>query len=131
MTELRPGQWVKVSYEAEYVTPPTTFEPGHYVRVPDGPVERRAYVPPTATLEPIEDLRPGDIYRDESGDVGVWLPNEYGSPWLMVHLSRDSRAVHSGDRAPDQYMTRPLTLLVRDGKLVPELPEYLTEPGRS
>lgn len=109
---LRKGQKVKVSYEAEYEGP--FFDGWHQLQIG----KRAPIAPPDATIEPIEDLQPGDVYLDAEGDIAVWLPAHQSRPWLVTHIRGCVRAVNVGERAYGEYMQRPLTLLVRDGKPV-------------
>jgi hypothetical protein len=85
------------------------------VETPDG---LALAVPADATIEVLEDLRPGDVYRDAEDDVAAYLPDGGTRPWLVIGIRGCVRAVNVGERAYDEWLYRPLTLLVRDGKPV-------------
>ena len=107
--ELRQGQRVRVSYEATYESAGLGDSAhAHYVNVG---VPVQAGVPAHATIEPIEDLRAGDVILTAAGFTVYCL-----------HLGSEGFYTPQKDapkhwwNAPD--LPRPLTLLVRDGKAV-------------
>jgi hypothetical protein len=105
----RKGDRVRVTYEAEYEYY-DEGQKGHRVTSTVG--RASLFAPPGATLEVLEDLRPGDVYRDDDAALVIYVPISSvpieGYPWLNAN----------GDRVADSYATRPLTLLVRDGREV-------------
>jgi hypothetical protein len=107
----RKGDLVRVTYEGRYF-PYTDYAT---VETPDG---LALAVPADATIEVLEDLRPGDVYRDAEDDVAAYLPDGGTRPWLVIGIRGCVRAVNVGERAYDEWLYRPLTLLVRDGKPV-------------
>ena len=110
---LRKGQKVQVSYEAEYDRPlDVSGYPGTVHVVTSGGV--RVDAPPGATIEPIEDLQPGDVYYDADNDLLIYAPRDADDvmPWVK------SRKPSSTGRVDDAWPRRPLTLVVRDGKAV-------------
>lgn len=103
---LRAGQKVRVSYEATYYV--QQGDGSHSVEIVRSARagEFLATVPADATIEPIEDLRPGDVVIDANKCVYERTVNH---EWIEPG---------SADRLPDALICRPLTLLVRDGKPV-------------
>lgn len=104
----RKGDKVRVTYEAELASP---YMPGEERRVKVG----YAYytVPSDASIEVIEDLRPGDVYRATPDDGArphiVAYIGTGSKPWYCLTCQQWSR---------DFLIPRPLTLLVRDGNPV-------------
>jgi hypothetical protein len=110
MTELRKGQKVRVTFEAEYLDELETF--AHRATRQIGENTHYYRIPADATIEPIEDLRPGDIYREnESGDVYARAMGYEG--WRLINCHCGRRVPHNSDPLG------PLTLLVRDGQVQP------------
>jgi hypothetical protein len=64
--------------------------------------------PKGATIEPIEDLHPGDVYRDADGTVAVYDSHR---GWFLVETGVSTCGWTDNLR-------RPLTLLVRNGAVV-------------
>ena len=116
------GTRVRVTYEATFDGVNTGPDRGWYVRD-----ERNHWfsTPADATIEPIEDLRPGDIVIDANSDI--WSRSFNSPEWYFVSTSgmqcsgvpgrRDEKHVRDG-WYEDSAAVRPLTLLVRDGKAV-------------
>jgi hypothetical protein len=105
----RKGDKVRVTFEGRYF-PYTDYAT---VETPDG---LALAVPADATIEVLEDLRPGDVYRVPNGEVAVYVPGagevERTSWCLLRKNGREYDWVENVD------VPRPLTLLVRDGKPV-------------
>lgn len=125
MSELRKGQTVRVTYEAEWLLEYAgKGEPRGLVKVGRADFG----VPNDATIEPIEDLRPGDVYRDVVGDVLLYAPRENEpeprdpKSWILIH--RGDSDAHAFCRTPGLRffdhgdVRRPLSLLLRDGQPV-------------
>lgn len=108
----RKGDKVRVTYEAEWIctwTPDETFQ--GYVVAANG---YQVQVPTGATVEPLEDLRPGDVFLAADGATVVLAGVSSGPKWIRAHGGR------LADRHwfRDEEIARPLTLLVRDGRPV-------------
>jgi hypothetical protein len=114
----RKGDRVRVTYEAVYVEQIPSFGSTRHILRVDASDRRPEYsAPPDATLEVIEDLRPGDVYRDKDGDLGVYVGGEE-RPWLLLTIMGKVRRDGMTEQLPDLILVRPLTLLVRDGESV-------------
>jgi hypothetical protein len=108
------GARVRVTYEGEYVSLAPDGSGCHRVKVPCGALVGD-HVPADATIEPVEDLQSGDVYRDADGRTCMYapeIPND-GMPWVLIRKTDGA-----GKWVADCDVQRPLTLLVRDGKPV-------------
>jgi hypothetical protein len=113
MTEFRTGQHVRVTYEATYAVRDRTDDWHQVVVNRLGRDDMWCSVPPDATIEPVEDLQLGDVYRTDDGKTVAHLPGRdgYGKPWIEISAPMQWWMT-------DDEVQRPLTLLVRDGKPV-------------
>lgn len=112
MTAPRRGDKVRVTFDATYEE---DFGGGWH-QVDAGHSQWLPLVPPHATIELIEDLRLGDVYRatpDDEGQVPHIVTyvgdNIDAKPWYCLTCSQPAR---------DFLVPRPLILLIRDGRVV-------------
>jgi hypothetical protein len=108
----RKGDKVRVTLDCEYIG-----ENGFGQTLIKADGGETFYLPGTTAVEVIEDLRPGDVYRDRDGDLGVYVADEE-RPWLLLTIMGKVRRDGMTEPLPDLILVRPLTLLVRDGKPV-------------
>lgn len=113
MSELRKGDRVRVTFEAEYQS---EYPPYHLLRAGrDGyTIVAPHDVAIIELIQPrLEDLRPGDVYRTADDLVAI-----YSHSSRLTGEAAWAVPANSTWWASDDEIKRPLTLLVRDGQVV-------------
>jgi hypothetical protein len=124
--EPKVGDRVRVSFEGRYESPPgsSSVPSCHRLETHDG---RLLFVPPEATVEVLAspvyvnhtttEYQQGDVVRDATGlsfARGAESPRD-SDPWLVLGRTTESEWWEA-----DDFLTAPLTLLVRDNEPVPQ-----------